>query len=469
MKNLKTIGVLIIASILLCFFGWYNRFPLLHWDSAVYIYPAFQYYVPVDRPVIYGLFVRLSSLNHTLWLTILCQGFLTALTIFFYFRYVFQTKRIYLFFLITIFLIALFSYVSVYVSMILPDIFISLTILNLGLLIFTDRLNKWDAGIITMVFMLGLTVHNSHFVIMGIVLVVFSVLLIFNKFRSLLKVYPFRLMHIWAAFLVAFLLSSSIHYMFPRTGEWVYKRSFTTGPGGYVFLIAKLNQEGILKKYLDNCCHEKDYKLCRYKDSLPSNLDFIWKKYSPLHKTGGWYANRKEYNAINLDILTTPKYLTEYVMKSLEGTAEQFFSFNVDTIPCIAEIPFPDSVFTSLYPVYKNQYRSSLQNKKDLDPIVKWQNKLQMLAFFPALCFLLILPFMKMSLKTRLFGIYVLGTLIVNAFVCSSLSTVDPRYQSRLLWIMILPVVFACTGISFKRQSGFRFTSFGSEKNIRSK
>ncbi len=444
-SRLQTIILLLTSSILLCFLGFYNNFPLIHWDSAVYIYPAFKFYVPNDRPAIYGFFVRLTSLNYSLWLTILSQGMIVSLSIYYYFKYVFVTRYKNILFLCTIVLLSIFTTVSFYVSYLLPDIFISVAVLNLGLLVFAKKMKFRDILVISAIFMFSLTVHNSHFMIAGLIITGISVMMIFRKFRNPLSLKPSRLLHLWIALILAFLFSSSLHYLFPRTGEWVFERNFTTGLGGHVFLVSKFNQAGILQDYLDEKCCVKHYKICEYKDSIPATLDFMWKDYSPLYKTGGWHANKDEYREIIFDILTTPKHLATYIFKSCESSAVQFFSFDVSNVPEISKVHFPDSVFTTFYPAYRNEYRVAKQNKAELKEITGQYNNMQRVTFFASIFFIILIFFMRFPLRLKWFSFFILISLMVNSIVCSSLSAVDPRYQGRLIWIILIPLIFAIT------------------------
>lgn len=442
-SRIQTIFLLMLSTVVLCFIGFYNNFPLIHWDSAVYIYPAFQYYIPKDRPVMYGLFVRLASLDYSLWLTILVQGAIVSLSIWYYFKYVIITKYRQILLLLTIIILSMFSTISFYVSYLLPDIFISVAVLNLGLLIFAEKIKLRDLLVIIGFLMFSLTVHNSHFIIIGSIVAGTSLMMLFRKFRKELSSVRSRLIYIWAAIIMAFLFSSSVHYLFPRTGEWVFERNFTTGLGGHVFLVSKFNQAGILKDYLDEKCPDQHYKICEYKDSIPHTLDFMWVDYSPLYKTGGWHANKDDFNEIIFDILTTRKYLATYIFKSVESSFIQFFDFDVMQVPEISSIHFPDSVFTTFYPAYQNEYRESKQNKSDLQEIT-WQfNIVQRITFFVSLLIIMLIFFFNCSARLKLFSSFVIISLITNALICSSLSAIDPRYQGRILWIILLPLIFA--------------------------
>ena len=73
---LPTLFILLLGSLIAVSAGVYNGFPLVTSDSGTYINSAINYTVPADRPIVYGLFIRVTSLNFSLWLVIFFQGLL---------------------------------------------------------------------------------------------------------------------------------------------------------------------------------------------------------------------------------------------------------------------------------------------------------------------------------------------------------------------------------------------------------
>ena len=69
-------------------------------------------------------------------------------------------------------------------------------------------------------------------------------------------------------------------------GTNVYaKNRFTLASASHIFLMGKLSENGVLKKYLDKYCTTEPNALCAYKDKLPEHgWDFVW-------ETDGAFAN----------------------------------------------------------------------------------------------------------------------------------------------------------------------------------
>ena len=202
-----------------------------------------------------------------------------------------------------------------------------------------------------------------------------------------------------------------------------------------------LVESGILKTYLEKACPVKQYNICNYKDNLPPVAwSFHWDANSPLQKTGGWDANRKEYNAIISDIFSRPKYYPFIAYKSLEATARQLVLYQVDGNYILPWAKFDEgtSPFTAIekyFPHELNQLKTSRQNTKTFN-----------IALIDATFFLTmiissilsLLVFSQISDNKKEFIqvlIVVVIFILLNAIVTASLSSVNARFNSRVFWI----------------------------------
>ena len=55
--------LLLLGTILLSWAAFYNGFPLIYSDTSTYLESGFVLETPLDRPITYGLLMRLFSLN----------------------------------------------------------------------------------------------------------------------------------------------------------------------------------------------------------------------------------------------------------------------------------------------------------------------------------------------------------------------------------------------------------------------
>src|SRR3954469_22297231 len=63
-----------------------NGYPLIFPDTGTYLYSGFAHFVPVDRPIFYGIFLRHISLAWSLWLPVIVQSLIAYYLIFQSFR-----------------------------------------------------------------------------------------------------------------------------------------------------------------------------------------------------------------------------------------------------------------------------------------------------------------------------------------------------------------------------------------------
>ncbi len=422
---------LIISAFILCFMAFYNGYPLVYPDTGTYIRSGFEGFVPEDRPITYGLFIRHMSMSETLWMVIFVQGLISSLILFYYFYYLSnQSVKIKLLsFLTYIVFITFYFGASVNVSQLIPDIFTPITILSIGLLLFVQKMKRRDKIFISIILTYSISVHSSHLLIVAATLVVMFIFYVYEKIskQSIFFFNKLRnLIFISSLVLGSVLLTMSVNYFY--SGKATYSR------GGHVFLLARINDLGLLKDYLDNNCAKNDYKICQYKDKIP--WDMLWDPQSPLYLTGGWEANKKEYQQLIKDILTTPKYLKLFIIRTLESSFKQFFTFDTGDTP---PQTMGSSVFGAIDQFYHEttkEYLGSFQNNNKLkyDEI----NRSQKVIFG----FLLILFFAfyisDIDVKWKMLISFFLLTLYFNAAV-STISCIASRFQGRVVWILPLP------------------------------
>lgn len=63
MAYLKQFGWIIFGAFIIAFVGLFNGYPLVYSDTGTYIYSGFDRFIPADRPIVYGLFLKFFSFN----------------------------------------------------------------------------------------------------------------------------------------------------------------------------------------------------------------------------------------------------------------------------------------------------------------------------------------------------------------------------------------------------------------------
>lgn len=424
--------MLILGAMVLCWYGFYNKFPFVFPDSGTYIHTGYLGTVPLDRPLLYGLFLRHISLGESLWLPIIAQGLLVSTLIYLSVKYFVSSTHQVLAYWISIFCIAFLTGASMYVSFIMPDIFSGILIMCAALVLFTDRLTIRDMVFCSVLIILSVGVHSSNLISSLVLFGIISILKLIakNTFTfSWKKLGTVTLLVISGA-----VLTSLTHY--------IYGNTFKLSQGSNVFITARLIDLGLVQEHLAKNCDDHKYNLCEYKDEIKEN--FLWDENSPLYKTGGWKANNEALKQLNLDILTTPKYFQIFLSQSIKDSFSQFFSFDVIHSNNLGEGSAPYGAINWFYHHQIPQYNASLQSKGKLSN-VQFINNAQALIIGISLCGLVFLLFTKNTSTTvKSLIIFTLIAFYTNALICSSLSMVVPRYQGRIIWITpLLLILFA--------------------------
>ena len=423
-------SALLLSSLLLLIPAFYNHYPLFDPDAATYISSGFLLETPIDRPIIYGLLLRILSLNGlTLWLPVLAQTLIVSWLIFRIIRTIVGDATYLIYSLITILFLSLFTTLSWTVSSIHPDIFTPVCCLSVLLLLAGNEVGKTRVCLFIL-FFVSITVHMSHpLMFSGLAICLFLMK------RLFLPSYNYRKTGVTVAVLVGLSLSGIIFM-----GSALSKSK-------HVFFVGSLLQKGVLPVYLHEVCDKKAYKLCAYRDELPKTSDeFVWLSYSPLYKVGGsWPESKQEFNEISYDILTTPRYLGMFITAAFKQLGEQLVLFRVGD----GNFSFPPGTnlnmqLSQYIPREQTMFNHAYQNN------VKLQERVVVLnTFFAWIIFLsvVILPVLiitawkKMGSMMR--GVIILSVVgyVVNCADYATFSTTSGRYGYKMVWMLVFSVI----------------------------
>ena len=426
------LSAILFSAFILCIVAFYNTFPMtFNNDTGHYINSGFTGEVKVDRPITYGVFVALFSLKYSLWLILITHALLVALVVYYVFRYLGNTNKDYIpYYVVFVALTTVFMGAGFEVAWLMPDVFTALAILCSGLLILSKKLKVRDLFIISAITVLSIIVHNTHLYICIILCCLLLGGYLFKSGRIAFANSGITVKKIFLVLVLAVcsnLISSSIHHYYGG----VFKSSF----GGPIFLMSNLVEMGVIDPYLAENCENKDYRLCAYRDSIPNN--FLWDPSSPLAKTGGWIVNEKEYLSIEKDLLTTPKYLFKIVYKSVIYTIKLFFNYDVVDARRPTELVWRS--VENRFPNDFSQYQNSLlyRGTINFDFINYTQNIMVGLSLF---LYYLIFSSKKTTQSYLCLFLFLMLGVVINAWICSTFSGVYPRYQTRVAWIIPLPL-----------------------------
>lgn len=438
--NLVSIG---IGALILSIVGFFNGYPLVYSDTGTYIYSGFSTFIPRDRPIIYGLFLKYFSLFQSAWFVILTQNLLTAFVLFQLLKMLIE-KRVYLkkaYFGIVLFL-TLFSGIGWYSNQLMPDFLAPLSILSIFILLKQERFFSPTNLMLMLILIFSSITHFSHLLIGSTLIAAIAFLKLVIR-KQLTDISCLRIFSVAAIVFSGWLILPTVNFM--------VEKKFILSKGSHVFLMAHLNDTGILKKFLDEHCTDeefKDCKICEFKDSLPVDLaSFMWSKQNIVKKTGDWEGSEEEYNKIIHATLKNPKYLFLNCYKSLtygliqltrNGIGQGLTAYNEGSAP-YGQIKWR-------FPSELNNYLNSKQNKWDgVNLNFKLVNVIQLVIIIASL-FILIFLFSahapsQLSFSTTFFLIFIVGAIVINAFITAGLNSPCERFQARVIWMLPLALI----------------------------
>jgi len=415
--------------------SFYNGFPIFYSDSNTYMLSGLELFFPADRPITYGLFIRIFSFNATsLWTVIFFQSLILSFLIFLTVKLLLGEKRFVLYSLIIILFLSFCTGLSWMSSQIMADIFTSITLLSLFLIVFGDT-KKTTKILLYFIFCISVSMHLSHVVLFSCLIVIILFL------RNWIIPPPGRKRTIVNLFVLLVLVLSAEFPMRPALDK-----------SKYVFFMGAMVEQGIAKQYLDEYCGTDHYMLCPYKDSLPSTcIDFVWSAKSPFYKIGGWSSEvRDEFSDITYATLTKPKYIKLHVIASLKATLKQIHTFDIYD----GNGPFTDSTGLVYAPILKyfkpeaNSYIRSKQNNWTLKGIDFFISFYKYIVAANALLLVILLVLFR-SVFTSTFKsavVLFLFTILLSDWDLSTFSCVANRFGCKVMWL----IPFLCTIAVFK-------------------
>lgn len=432
-KSINSIILLLLSALVSISIAFFNRYPLVFSDTGAYLLTGFKNILLPDRPSAYGVFITHIGLKSTLWLPIFIQAVIASYLIYLFIE-CFKFKHAALLTFIIVSILTFTTGYATFCSQVMPDIFTSFCILSIIILLFHHDLSIINRVLLCVIFVFSSITHGSHLLINLVTLILFTVFYFIWRGQNSQVSFSYKsLLLVWLLALSNFLFLPSFHYIV--SGEYKYSK-------GAPFLVGRLAENGILNKFLeDNCKNGGEYRLCEYKDKLPTNAaSFVWDPESPFNKNGGWQDTSSEYNKIINATLTQPRYLKLHIRESVKATFQQFFNIRVgDGLVKYGENSSPYNHIIWFLPNEFNAYCLADQQRQLLNFKSFTQRQLMILCFsFLVLGYFFAQPTDSFNKNLKLMGILLLLFIFFNACICGTLSGVFDRYQCRVVWLIPL-------------------------------
>jgi hypothetical protein len=437
-KRLLQIGSIILGAILLMLPSFYNGFPLVYSDTGMYIRSGMELFVPDDRPIVYGLFLRTFSFGG-LWMPLLIQNIILS-WILFRVCGAFKIVRRAPWHILICAILSSFSSLAWYSSQLMPDVYVG--IMALGLFVMWIEKRVFGNPFILIVTLFSALTHYSHILLAAVLLLG----MILHEFLSHTHA------HRKATIGISIWLILTIFFSFAINS--IYLNSWSWSKGSSVFVMGRLLDTGMLERYLQDNCPNEHLAWCNYQNQIPNNSrDLLWNNESPIAQMGGWTQSRIANKELIHAMITKPKYWPKLLADAFKGTVSQLLNNDIgsglksDWYASESSPPYQN--ISKYYPDQMNSYLQSRQNgnlwNQDLN--FKGLNLinyvvLTLLALLLLASLLKILP----STSNAISGLrsFVLLTLVGNAFITGALANVYDRLQARVSWLLVLFGILYC-------------------------
>jgi hypothetical protein len=422
-NGITKLTLIISGALVLMLFALINQYPLLYSDTACYVSSGFNLKPPNDRPIIYGLLLRLFSLNgRSIWLALFIQTALLSWIVLEFLNTLFQhkIKPIHQVFIIVI--LCLTTGISWTSSMLIADIYTSIAILAFINFMLRDKID-FISLLSLCLFIIATATHASHILLFN---ALFSILFFYFLFRNNFKIQS--------------KMTSRLVMLFLGCNLTLLSSKNAMNKSGHVFFAGAMVENGLMKRILDDQCSTHKFKMCSYKDSLPNHgYLFLWDGNSPLYKIGGWEKSRKEFNELARISFTTPKYLLLHCKASAKATLNQLLLFKIgDGNGQFLEGTGVYNEVTCWFKFNKGSYLSSLQNRNQFNFLEDVNNffDINMLLFSISLLFALFYFRKKTSKQVLMVISILLLSVLLNAFVSGTFANAIDRLGCKMMWFI---------------------------------
>ncbi|MGH6872036.1 MAG: hypothetical protein ACREHE_11075 [Rhizomicrobium sp.] len=433
----ESAAVALAVPILLSVALW-NGFPIIFYDSGAYLLQGLGGAFVEERSPVYSLFLPLTLAPLSLWLTVIAQAAMTAFVMAETARVLAPRMRVSVFLAIAAALAAATG-LPWYAGQIEPDCFTAVLVLAFYLLLFHSRTLSRDRRIaLFLIAALAIACHPSHLVLAAglVVAALLYRLLARRGAPDWPRAHP-ALPVLSLALGVILILAANFAY----TGQVFISRA------GPVFVFARLVQDGIVMRLLEDTCPQSHYRLCAYKDDLPRTADqWLWDKYTPFKELKGFAGTTAESERIIFD--SVKRYPMMHLRTALADTWRQFGEFRTgDQLEPQEWALYP--TFKAFVPRQVDAYMSARQQRGEFD-FDRW-NAVHVLVGWTSIAMIAwLLAFFLLTGRHRqtVFLGFVLVALVGNAAVCGALSNPHDRYQSRVVWIA--PFALAVSAVRWR-------------------
>jgi hypothetical protein len=413
----------------------YNGLPLLYPDSmdyikaghfiarALFFHRIMSYYGL--RSSIYSLGILPFDLGGTVWPVVAFQCLLTSFVLWLVVRSIVPNKTANRFPVLML-LLSLFSSLSWYGSLVMPDILGPDLYLCVYLLFLArDALSVLERFALYFISWWAIASHATHLLIVLTLslLLALLALIIQGPLRRHLKV---------AAELTAIIALSISAQIVVET--LLYGEPSINGRRP-PFLTARLIADGPGRWYLEKNCGDAQWEMCHYLNNFSDDSDqLLWDPDGVWARAIADSRKRISSQEKSLSIAVLRTYPIQELEKAVSNFRRQLMAFGVVDLRRYSTVV---EYIGEVLPRERSKYLESPQAQGRL-PLRLFTKIQYFVVVLSLLSILAILPRLWRSCSPKLLGLsfVIFSTVIINAFFCGTLSRVNDRYQSRVIWLV---------------------------------
>jgi hypothetical protein len=414
--------------------AFWNRYPLLYYDSLDYVTMPYIWKMPVYRTGGYGVFGLTGRLAGSVWGIAVAQALMVAYVIWETFRTLAPDLKGRIALVVFAGLLVLTSLPWV-TSEIMPDAFtgaVVLAVLVLGLR--EDMLGPWRRAALVAIIAVGGAAHPTHIALtLGLILCLIAIDLLARLGLPLMRT-RVRFVTLGVVLGLAFLTWSN----------WAMTGRVFLGPRTTASLtMAVLIEDGVAKRYLAEVCPSDAPRkpiLCPYRDQLPNDAnDFLWHTQA-FWDLDGWAGFEDEAPWMVGEIIK--RYPGAFLMSAARLSARQFVTLRTGE----GFEPMQQFMGEGMrifwwweMPAFLNARQQSQPTGQllPLDPVNAIHVPAALVAF-AALLVLAVMAWRRRDATTTTVAILILLTYLGNAVLCGAVSNPADRYGARIAWVVVL-------------------------------
>ncbi len=414
-----------------------NHYPLLYADSLTYVEDG----VPVARAVflhqlsdyygmrsfIYSLVILPFHWDKNPWPVVALQALITAYVIWLVVRSILLRKTVSRY-LILIAVLSLLTSVSWFSSLVMPDILGPVLYLCVYLLLFArENLSRAERVVVGLITWWAVTSHATHLMLAtGLcILLALAVVLWRRRTRGIWKGI--------AEVAVIILLAAGAQV---ALNTYLYGKPSLNGDRP-PFLMARVIADGPGRWYLEKHCPQANLAVCKFVHSLNNDSDdFIWGANGVWENADDTEKSQMLQEEVPFVLATLREFPRAQLSKSAYNFKQQLISiglYDLDADDYVRED------FDHAFPGKVSHYLESRQARRLL-PLAYFSN-IHYRTVVASLVVIGVFIVLAWRLKhARLAGLsmVIVSMVVTNAFVTGAISTVEDRYESRVIWLLPL-------------------------------